>query len=63
VVGDDDIDILVADDVERLGSVRSEEELELSAERSSHRVQNALLVVDEQEPRSVCLVCCVACMG
>jgi hypothetical protein len=39
--------------------MRSEKELELSAEHDPHRVQNALLIVDEQQPRSVCLLCCV----
>ena len=55
MVGDDDVDVLVANDVERLGSVRSEEELELAAEHDPHGVQDALLVVDEQQPRSMCL--------
>jgi len=59
VVGNDDVDVLVANDVERLGSVRGEEELELTAEHDPHRVQNALLVVDEQQSRSVCLLYCV----
>ena len=48
VVGHDDVDVLVADDVERLGAVRREEQVELTAEHDPHRIQHALLVVDEQ---------------
>ncbi len=53
VVRHDDVDVLVTDDVERLGTMRSEEQIELAAEHDPHRVQHALLVVDEQEPRPV----------
>ena len=54
VIGDDDVDVLVADDVERFGAVRREEQIELAPEHDPHRVQHALLVVDEQEPRPGC---------
>ena len=54
MVRDDDVDVLVADDVERFGAVRREEQIELAPEHDPHRVEHALLVVDEQEPRPGC---------
>ena len=62
VIGHDDVDVLVADDVERFGAVRREEQIELPAEHDPHRVQHALLVVDEQEPRPRSILCACACM-
>ena len=48
---------LSRDDVECFGAVRREEQLELPAEHDPHRVQHALLVVDEQQPRAVVASC------
>ena len=53
MVRHDDVDVLVADDVERFGAVRREEQIELAAEHDPHRVQHALLVVDEQQAGAV----------
>ena len=62
VIRDDHVDVLVADDVESLGAVRREEQIELAAEHDPHRVEHALLVVDEQESRSGAAACSCACM-
>ena len=47
VSGNDDIDVVLFDDIESLGSMGGQIQFEISAKHHAHRIQYALLVVDE----------------